>query len=419
MHNTVTTPPGYRVLRKGEITVASDTFFWSCTGRTEPIVQANVGREVTADHEHDKIFLRKVERPLDETPLTEAPTAPLPSPKELTDEYERVTEGNIKRGDILPFESGIGWAYGLIGTRIDCYHRKFVYRRKPAPTYCKPTIEPGEGFRLLKPEEKIQVGDEYHLNLDIAQPWQNLGSNFIGRSAGEWLRHSGTYVWRRKVVVEAPKPTVFTHPEDRVCPGFGYRLLNENDHIRAGDDYWSTAEKRWFRGMGAQFVDRKVTDPVVQGFWRRRRVAWPVVERATVHPGAGYRLLAKGEKLLAGDEYCARYGANPKWKRTEDVGAVYGVRNPGLTYRRKLPTPAARIGESKPFPAIDKATATFGRPYTSHVEALVGGGSVRVARDTDGSTSVEFTLPKTGFKRGIRWSSTVTAAIEKGLRLTR
>lgn len=401
--NPVTIPPGYRELKVGETLLATD--FWRQDGGAiKPVIACADEKLEPRDFDRSGFqWLRK---------LAEVPPTNPPAGYRWLKRGEKVQVGDalvwFESSDLDPISETDGYLDHVVGSDasdLGDVGRPFgSFARK-----LEPAVNPGEGYRLLSADETIALGDEYHLNVRD-RSWTDVSSGFVGRPASEWLRNDPRFVWRRKLIASVVAPTTNIRPA--VYPGFGYRLLNENDTIRATDQFWSPGiDARW-TSIGDAFVGYRATDPIVKGDWRRKRRNQSIRVYPLQSHGSGYRLLDKGETLQSGDEYCARYGADAKWKPTQDVGAVYGVRNTGLTYRRKQHTVAAnstiRATAYKPTPTLK-----------SHTETFPCGTSVAVIRESDGSVLLKHLEGRTGLVRGIRWSPRVLAAVEKGLRLTR
>jgi hypothetical protein len=60
-------------------------------------------------------------------------------------------------------------------------------------------------------------------------------------------------------------------------------------------------------------------------------VEFPIVRPS---PGAGWRLLGRGERLRDGDEFL--FFDNGEWSRSVNASAGDGVQSPGLVYRRRI-----------------------------------------------------------------------------------
>lgn len=105
----------------------------------------------------------------------------------------------------------------------------------------------------------------------------------------------------------------------KIDPGIGYRLLAVGETLISGDEFLSS--DTWFQ---TEWEGRMVFP---DGSTYRRKMQVPVVE-----PGAGYRLLAVGEVITAGDEfYLTPYA---RWAPTDWVGRV--VAADCYQYRRKV-----------------------------------------------------------------------------------
>lgn len=189
---------------------------------------------------------------------------------------------------------------------------------------------PGPGYKVLSHGERIHPRDEYYD--------EGSGAWIITSRAGETI-DDGTY--RRKIPVSSHdhatdsgqracpvcsgkavvghvgiKPTV---PQPKVCPGFGYRLLEIGEVIRKSDEAF--AEGRW-----QSYEDEgQIFDGKLFFFPRRRKIE--------VDPGFGYRLLADGEMILKSDQYHSTGG----WITTSFAGGqAYAD-----SYRRKIEVPTA------------------------------------------------------------------------------
>jgi hypothetical protein len=87
-------------------------------------------------------------------------------------------------------------------------------------------LDPGEGYRLLKDDEVIQEGDECWCS--FCKAWETTAA------PGD-MPKMYNQAYRRKL--EAPKPMI--------DPGEGYRLLQDDEVIKAGDEFWSIDQNVW------------------------------------------------------------------------------------------------------------------------------------------------------------------------------
>jgi hypothetical protein len=406
--NTVNPGAGYR---PDEKLISGDS--WIYKGHPESLTEAlmaiNGGNTVSEAHASgysaDHVFIRKIE-----TPASPAPKAPsLDDPRWVTIkediEYgEPYTEGDfwVDSGKGVPFIAHRGAGSWTAGTR---WLPVAVAAKAPR----SPEGTPPAGYRFLVEGETVQPGDCLINRLPGEREFDEDGpitayGRFDGWTVGRYQNDLTFFPFVRKL----PTLTEVVGVRPPVDVGSGYRLLNENDVIRDGDEFWADSDKSW-NPFGRRFAGCSILSRgqgVEQRIWRRMRTV-SEVNHASLNPGFGYRLLEKGETLQAGDEFCSRYGKKPRWSPTKDAGSVYGVVSPGLTYRRKVDTSAQA--------ADDYAKA---KPK-SHADVFLDGVTVRVERQEGGDTVISYKSPAWPVARAIRCSPRVLGAIERGLRLTR
>jgi hypothetical protein len=80
------------------------------------------------------------------------------------------------------------------------------------------TPDPGEGWRLLEPDEDVEIGDEYFRD----GTWKLSGNKAT--------KQSSIFYYRRRI-----KPD----------PGEGWRLLHPDEDVEEGDQYFSDCNGRW------------------------------------------------------------------------------------------------------------------------------------------------------------------------------
>jgi hypothetical protein len=163
-------------------------------------------------------------------------------------------------------------------------------------------VNPGYGYRFLKTGETIAKTDEVYMSA--------LGSFERTGDAGRIVRaHDLTY--RRKI--EA---------------GVGYRIVDENEPIRLGDENMETWRvERW----GPVSISIGLT-PKQDGrsdlVWRRKVEA----PKPAVDVGKGYRLLGKSDTIKAGDEYLNFFS---EWQRAS-ISVGCSIAGSKTTRRRKI-----------------------------------------------------------------------------------
>lgn len=127
----------------------------------------------------------------------------------------------------------------------------FSYRRKVEPIPASVAVDPGEGYRLLAPEELVIDGDDF---LSKYTGWEK-SANHRG-----FRRQSHLSVYRRKVE-PAPASKVID-----VDPGKGYRWLEPHELPIEGDEFFHVSSgwrksHNWIDGC-----------PQADGLCYRRRV---------------------------------------------------------------------------------------------------------------------------------------------------
>lgn len=109
-------------------------------------------------------------------------------------------------------------------------------------------------------------------------------------------------------------------------PGPGYRAVVVGEVIRTGD--------QMFNDFGEWVEVPPSNDGILRhsGHLAMRRKK----EVTTPDPGPGYRLLDKGETILAGDEFMNISRTDPRWKVTTRAGLAHRSTTGNQFYRRKV-----------------------------------------------------------------------------------
>lgn len=193
------------------------------------------------------------------------------------------------------------------------------FRRLPAGPAepVKLAVDPGEGYVLLAEGTTLETGDEYF----FAGTWDRAnygGTNTVGGKGCE-------YPYRRKIKVATPA----------IEPGAGYRLLGDDEEILPTDEYFNPdATSQWKTDDDGGDTPRDRRSSGYSGLQFRRKL------HEMIDPGAGYRLLVKGEKILPTDQFRSIITPNT-WADTVFAGKTVGEGlASGFTYRRKVEVPA-------------------------------------------------------------------------------
>lgn len=112
----------------------------------------------------------------------------------------------------------------------------------------KPSVDPGEGYRLLGPDEICQKGDCYFCSM--ANTWCRVIDGVGSTTSDYQRRYNFVKAVRRKI--EPVKPSV--------DPGEGYRLLEPGEKLLEGDEFvlndgrWAKSNN-WLACIGKQGGD--------------------------------------------------------------------------------------------------------------------------------------------------------------------
>lgn len=110
-------------------------------------------------------------------------------------------------------------------------------------------LELGEGWRELGPDELLESGDE----TELPDVWALVADHTIGQSVREIASRYDGVRYRRRVMPDVilrddkgQPSTVWKQSEGVVAidPGEGWRLLDPDEYIRAGDGIWSRGSWR-------------------------------------------------------------------------------------------------------------------------------------------------------------------------------
>lgn len=200
--------------------------------------------------------------------------------------------------------------------------------------------DPGEGWRLLEPNETVQSGDEFRMAGKIV--WITCDS-LIGQLVSS--EECEELEFRRRV--DNAVDVKWT-PD----PGKGFRLLESEELIGGGDDIMARGVGEWYpiKEINPSYIGKRADygEPEQLAFRRHEEAA--ATPDWSVDPGAGYRILGKQELLKWDDEFL-----NHKphfWIRSTTNSDSGNRQASDLTYRRKLIFPS---GPGEGFRFVDAA----------------------------------------------------------------
>lgn len=150
-------------------------------------------------------------------------------------------------------------------------------------------IEPPTGCEIVPESEEIGYDCRYFWG----PPWQ--WSNVIldyGQTAGELFKEGHGHLAFARKIKEQPK---------KIDPGYGYRLLGDDEKCIKGDDYCTIAlAGPWHTVYGLAGCSRN-------------NYGTHIAFRRKIDVGAGYRLVGKGEKPVDNDEFLRRDWEPTTW----------------------------------------------------------------------------------------------------------
>ena len=227
--------------------------------------------------------------------------------------------------------------------------------------------DPGEGWRLLKPDELVQQGDQYYsksIGWIESDNWRTNGKQGTNPAfvlgyrrrvppvvsvgdrvkvlTGPWAGCTGYVRYARKylampddlsvmldnVFVGGEKLTVvvLTASVEKlppVVPEVLYRDLSHGETVKAGDQFWQYGYGPWV-DAGPEEIGN-----TIGGFKARHR-------RPVRLQSLGWRYLDAGETVQAGDE--TRYTHAPHWRNCCGRAGWCIPEGHETYFRRKLPT---------------------------------------------------------------------------------
>jgi hypothetical protein len=201
-----------------------------------------------------------------------------------------------------------------------------------------------KGYRFLKDNELLQIGDEHNYK-DFRGSWLPVEIVDVGQHASNY----SYLAFRRKVEKKEPQ----------------YRVLGKDEVIKKGDQVGFRNERYgeelitiWDQAVGAigQTCNKNCYTAPMEARRRihgTRPVKTPKIKteppkvdlpKPAFDPGPGYRLLNKGESLLASDECWVDLTFSNGWIFTNCPGQKVGnIFANGDYYRRKIEEPKTTV----------------------------------------------------------------------------
>lgn len=200
-------------------------------------------------------------------------------------------------------------------------------------------MNPGNGYRLLEPNEIRAHGDEY---------WAMDGkwcptTACIGDPAG----HSEVPV-RRRI-----RQVVTLSDGLSLCSGTAWRFLDVGETIQKGDEYWSAPDAKFYETANEGKVYHPDPDNRVQHY-RRRLPANEVVENFPKAPGMlSEVVITKALSLATVEQLEAELRRRPNYyapvtrpyNPADYQGEVDFVSTPAPEYRRLVAGDTVRVGD--------------------------------------------------------------------------
>jgi hypothetical protein len=186
------------------------------------------------------------------------------------------------------------------GTEVTLADRAEITEAEAMSRIVPPTLDPGEGWRLLNPDEPLIPRDEYWRQ----GSWRPIAAMYVRDSSQLANTH-----YRRRIEPSRPDP------------GEGWRLVDKAvDVPQEGDEYWTRLGKHWYR--------RTTNGPWESGDTYRRRKDLPPVEPPTPKKT---RTITFCEHIVWDEPGCERL--------------VWALRSDDLLYRHSYPTGLTRTVE--------------------------------------------------------------------------